>query len=79
MRPASWEEGELIAKNQLSRFCLTMKVCKERKGEIITVNHLGRGSESFIIHCVQIFFWLVGGEVNRAVSQESCTQMKCTH
>ena len=63
MRPASWEEGGLVAKNQLSRFCLTVKVCKERKGEIITVNHLGRGSESFIIHCVQIFFWLVGGEV----------------
>ena len=59
-RPATWEEGRLVSKNQLSRFCLTMNIFKERKGDLITVNHLGRRSESFIVHCVQIFSgWLV--------------------
>ena len=55
-RSTTWGGGTLMSKNQLPRFCLTMKVFK---GRIIW-----RGSQCLLmLHCVHIFFWLIDGEV----------------
>ena len=40
------------------KILVIMKIFKERKGKLITVNHLGRGSESFFLtfYYMQTFF-----------------------
>ena len=35
-------------KNQFQRFCSTLKIFKGKKGELISVNHLGKVSESLL-------------------------------
>jgi len=39
-------EGRLMFQNQLQRLCSTKKVFKGKRGKLVSVNHLGRGSES---------------------------------
>ena len=41
-----WGDGRFMSKNQLQRFCLTVRVFKKRKGKLVSLNHLRRGSES---------------------------------
>ena len=41
-----WEEGGFVRKNQLPRFCSTLKMFKGIKRKLIAVDYLGRESES---------------------------------
>ena len=65
-----------MSKNQLQRLCSTMKVFKGRKGNLITVTFEERVRVFVILHCVQTFFWLIGGEVTGQRSRTPVLSLK---
>ena len=69
-RPAVWAEGGLLSKNQLQRFCSTMKVFK---GRIIW-----GGGQSLPHLPLCTFLLIVWWWGNQAVFQESCAQPEVT-
>lgn len=54
-----------------------MKIFKERKGKLVTVNHLGSGVRvCLIFYYVQTFFRLIGGEVTEQCSRSPVLSQK---
>ena len=77
-RPVIWGEGGFVCKNQLPRFCSTLKMFKGIKRKLIAVDYLGRESESSfspIMHRLSSD-WSWWG--NMVVFQESCAQPEVT-
>ena len=69
-RPANWREGRLISKNQLWRFCSTMKVSKARKWRSSFWEWASLHYPPLCANFLLIGWW---GD-NRAVLQESCSE-----
>ena len=70
---AAWEEGGLMSKNQLQRFCSTMNVLE--KGKLII---WGRGQSLHYLPLCANFLLIGWWWGNRVVFQESCAQPEVT-